>query len=73
MRKVGKVVSYDGRFGTIADEQKNLLDFERKNISLDEVVKSGDAVEYRKEMRPEGVLLARNVKVLMKTRNKERT
>lgn len=73
MRTRGIIQSYNGRFGTIFDIQRTIVDFESADFSDEKDVALGEEVEFRKETRLDGELyIARNIKVLSKSR-KENT
>ena len=69
MKKIGKVIQYDGHFGSIVNE-KDIIEFADKDISPgNENVDIGDLVEFREEKRDPNLTLARNVKILKKSKN----
>lgn len=63
MKKVGKIITYDGRFGQIVDDVEQ-VDFSNVDFSYQENPAVGDYVVFRKETKKEGISLARNIKVL---------
>lgn len=57
VKKYGRVIKYNGRYGTIQSEDTQ-ADFENKDLVSD--VKVGDLVSYREEYRTD-VILARAI------------
>ena len=62
MKKVGKVLNYDGRFGTIISSGDK-VSFSKEDLTSESVEK-GDIVEYRLEEREPDLKIARFIKVL---------
>lgn len=69
MKRVGTVIKYNGRTGLILTDQ-NEVDFEQKDFSYpeEEKIELGDIVEFREEKHDSNVRLARNIKILSKTK-----
>ena len=66
MKKIGKVMVFDGRTGIIfALEEEKTVDFSARDFS-EYSLKVGDVVEFREEKRADEVRLARNIKVIQK-------
>ena len=69
MKKTGKIVKFDGRFGIITDEQSDFYfhvsDLSNKKIT--HPLQDGNIVEFRSEDRPYNIKRAKNIKVLRKT------
>ena len=57
---VGIVKKYNKKFGTIVSDDKK-IDFEKTDISLNQDIEVGDTVEFRVEVKPYNVLIARNI------------
>lgn len=60
MKLIGKVIKFDGIFGVIESDDKN-IEFEYRDISYEQDINVGDTVEFRLEEKDYDVLLARNV------------
>ena len=60
MKDIGKIKFFNKRFGLIKNE-KNVYDFERKDISLDQKLEEGDEVIFRVEEKTPELKLARNI------------
>ena len=58
---IGKVHKFNGRFGTIVNQQFN-IHFEYKDISPNNTINVGDIVSFRIEKKRYGIYLARNIK-----------
>ena len=68
MKKNGKIIEFDGRFGRINGEQ-NYYDFHISDLSNNkekETIQIGDTVEFRPEFRPHNISRAKNIKILQK-------
>ena len=57
---IGIVKKYNDKFGTIISDDKK-IDFEKEDISNDQEIAVGDTVEFRLEVKPYNVLIARNI------------
>lgn len=69
MKKTGKIVKFDGRFGIITDEQSNFY-FHVSDLSdkkIKQPLQDGNKVEFRPEDRAYNIKRAKNIKVLRKT------
>jgi hypothetical protein len=64
MKYVGKIVEYDGLFGTIVDIDGN-VHFSKHDI-FDGVICVGDIVAYRREEKNHDIFIARDISVLTK-------
>ncbi len=63
MKKIGRIIKYNGIFGRIAEAEENdFVDFSKKDVR-NQPVQVGDIVIYRKEEREPNLKLARYVKV----------
>lgn len=68
MKRTGKIVKFDGRFGIITDEQFDFY-FHVSDLSNKKSVQplqDGNTVEFRAEDRPHNIKRAKNIKVLRK-------
>ena len=65
MKKNGKIIEFDGRFGRINGEQHN-YDFHISDLSNkdEETIQIGDIVEFRPEFRSHNISRAKNIKIL---------
>lgn len=61
MKTMGKIKSYNGKYGTIITENKEEIDFEFKDISFKQTLSSGDIVEFRVEKKFPNIKLAKNI------------
>lgn len=68
MKLIGKVKEYNGKFGTIISNNET-IDFDKKDLSFNNEVKTDDEVEFRLETRIPDIKLARNIKVINKKTN----
>ena len=64
MKLIGKINTYNGKFGTIVAENKEIIDFSFKDISLNSDVNIGDMVEFRLETKFQNIRIARNIKLM---------
>ena len=62
MKKSGKIYYYNGKFGNIINNKKEIFDFEKEDISFNEILKEGEYVEFREEKKENNLKLARNIK-----------
>ncbi len=63
MKSVGYIKEYNGRYGIIESEDL-VIDFDKKDISLNQELKVGDKVEFRIEEKKGPLLIARNINKL---------
>lgn len=63
MKIIGKINFYNGKYGTIKKDEE-IIDFESKDISLNQKVAVGDIVEFRIETKLPNIKLARNITVI---------
>ena len=63
MIKIGVVRKYNDKYGIIESEQK-IIDFSKKDISNNEIIKVNDLVEFRLEEKFPNILFARNIRVI---------
>ena len=63
MIKIGIVRKYNDKYGIIESEQK-IIDFSKKDISNNEIIKVNDLVEFRLEEKFPNLLFARNIRVI---------
>lgn len=63
MKIIGKIIHYNGKYGTIVTE-KDEIDFSKKDISLNQEVSVGDLVEFRLENKSSNIKIARNINKL---------
>lgn len=64
MKLIGKINTYNSKFGTIVAENKEIIDFSFKDISLNSDVNIGDMVEFRLETKFQNIRIARNIKLM---------
>ena len=69
MKKTGKIVKFDGRFGIIEDEHSPFYFHvsDLSNKKMPQSLQDGNIVEFRSEDRPYNIKRAKNIKVLRKT------
>lgn len=60
MKTIGIINFYNGKYGTIINND-GIIDFECKDISLNQKIKIGDTVEFRVEIKFPNIKLARNI------------
>lgn len=65
MKKLGKVITFNGYFGQIVDKEGK-VDFSKQDISNDYLPAVGDVVLFRKEKKEANIALAKNIKILQK-------
>lgn len=65
MKRVGKVITFNGYYGQIIDKEGK-VDFSKQDISNDSIPTIGDVVLFRKEKKEANIALAKNIKVLRK-------
>ena len=63
MKHIGYVKEFNGRYGII-ESNDLIIDFDKKDISLNQELKVGDKVEFRIEEKKGPLLIARNVSKL---------
>lgn len=68
MQSIGKIINYDGTFGTIQDQQDQ-IEFSKNDV-LDNHIMIGDIVLFRKEKRDPNLILARYITVLKQKKEK---
>jgi len=61
MKLKGKISTYNGEYGTIITSSRGIIDFEKKDISLNQTLNVGDIVEFRVENRFPNIKIARNI------------
>lgn len=67
MKKVGKIIAFDGHYGVILDDEGK-VDFCYRDFSEGNQGEVFDLVLFRKEQREDDVQLAKNIKVIKKTK-----
>lgn len=65
MKCIGKIKCYNGKYGTIVT-QNDIIDFSKKDISLNQKISVGDMVEFRLENKFHNIKIARNVNKINK-------
>lgn len=63
MKKIGKIDSYNGKYGTIVTDNNEIIDFDFKDISFKQKLNVGDIVEFRLETKFPNIKLARNITI----------
>lgn len=66
MKLIGKVNSYNGKYGTIITNDNDVVDFSNKDISFNQKIDIGDEVEFRLEIKVPDIKIARNVNIINK-------
>ncbi len=68
MKKTGKIVKFDGRFGIIEDEHSHFYFHvsDLSNKKMPQSLQDGNIVEFRFEDRTYNIKRAKNIKVLRK-------
>lgn len=61
MKQIGVVIDYNGKYGAIKNQNNNVVDFSKKDISFNETLNVNDIVEYREEDK-KVLKIARNIK-----------
>ena len=65
MKYIGKILEYNGKYGTIATEN-DIIEFAKKNISFNQEILVEDIVEFRLEHRFPNIKIAKNINKLIK-------
>lgn len=60
MKLIGIIDSYNGKYGLIKVNNE-LIDFESKDISLNQEINKNDKVEFRLEIKFPDIKIARNI------------
>lgn len=68
MKLIGKINTYNGRYGTIITQDDECVDFDFKDISFNQNVNVGDIVEFRLEVKFSNIKIARNINVISDTK-----
>ncbi len=71
MKLIGKIDTYNGRYGTIVTQDNQVVDFDYKDISFDQNINIGDIVEFRLEVKSFHVKIARNINLLSNEQSKK--
>ena len=66
MKLIGKIESFDGKYGTIIANDNSIVDFDIEDMSFKEKINVGDIVEFRVEFRFPDIHLARNIIIISK-------
>ncbi len=64
MKLIGKINTYNGKYGTILTQDNELVDFDVKDISFNQNIKIGDIVEFRLEVKLSNIKIARNINIM---------
>lgn len=67
MKMIGIVKSYNGKFGIIVTQDNYVVDFNKDDISFNQNIEVGSYVEFRVEIKPGGILIARNISSISNT------
>lgn len=67
MKMVGKIKTYNGKYGVIISQDGQEIDFEVNDVSLEQSINVGSIVEFRVEIRFPNIRIARNINVLPNT------
>ncbi|MBQ9318686.1 MAG: hypothetical protein IJR82_03565 [Bacilli bacterium] len=67
MKLIGKITTYNGKYGTIITQDNELIDFDFKDISFNQNINEGDIVEFRLEIKFPNIKIARNINVISDT------
>lgn len=68
MIKNGVVIAYNGKYGLIKSNN-DIIDFEHKDISLNQKISTNDYVEFRIEKKYPNVKIARNINLIKQDNN----
>ncbi len=60
MKIIGIIESYNGKYGEIKSEL-GIIDFEKKDISFNQIINEKDVVEFRVEEKTSNIKIARNI------------
>ena len=64
MKLIGKIKTYNGKYGTIVTEINEIIDFDFKDVSFKQIINIGDIVEFRLETKFPNIKIARNIKII---------
>lgn len=67
MKLIGKITTYNGKYGTITTQDNEVIDFDFKDISFNQNINEGDTVEFRLEVQFSDIKIARNINVISDT------
>lgn len=64
MKLIGKINTYNGKYGTILTQDNELIDFDFKDISFNQNINISDVVEFRLEVKLSNIKIARNIIII---------